>query len=45
MRGKFDTKKGLEVPGPGQYNNDTQKHLHKTPSWRLAYYFSYYLFC
>ena len=23
------------VPGPGQYNNNTQSHLHKNPTWRL----------
>jgi len=34
MRGKFNTDKKEQIPGPGQYNNDTQKHLYKTPSWR-----------
>lgn len=34
MRGKYNTDKKLHVPGPGQYDNETQKHLFKSPSWR-----------
>jgi hypothetical protein len=34
MKGKYDKSKGDYVPGPGQYNNDSQRHLHKNPSWR-----------
>jgi hypothetical protein len=24
------------VPGPGQYNNMSQTHLHKNPTWRMG---------
>lgn len=34
MKGKYKKNKGESYPGPGTYNGDSQKHLHKTPTWR-----------
>jgi hypothetical protein len=34
MKGKYNNNKADYIPGPGQYNIDTNKNLHKTPSWR-----------
>lgn len=36
MKGKYDKKNPDYIPGPGQYNIDAQKNLHKSPSWRIG---------